>query len=395
MQRLIRVTQQPMNGDELYLLAFSIYFISNSLAFTMFSYIIPSIVGTAVRAIVVGLIFFKVIEFDSFDDRTLLLYLSLIILSILVAYQSGNKDIFFMMVLILGAKEVPFRLIAKVYLFLGISIFVLTIVSAQLDVIKNLTFYRGSAARFALGTIYPTNLAATVFYLMICYCYLRNVALRLKEYLIMVIIVCVVYYLTGTRLNAIISVLLLLVMFIYQRYQKHESTKFELYVVRYSWLAMIIAFFSINWLSYIYTASNKIQKLIDHILSGRLELAHFALTNYPLTLFGRFIEQNGWGGLNGVHPSSSFRYFFIDSSFVRLTTMYGIVFSIVVVLGFTYIARKLSCQNKILIPLLLMIVAVSSMVDANLLEISLNPFLWIFFANVSDSETLNTEIIYE
>jgi hypothetical protein len=75
--------------------------------------------------------------------------------------------------------------------------------------------------------------------------------------------------------------------------------------------------------------------------------------------------------------------------------MYGIVFSIVVVLGFTYIARKLSCQNKILIPLLLMIVAVSSMVDANLLEISLNPFLWIFFANVSDSETLNTEIIYE
>ncbi|MFL2030054.1 hypothetical protein [Loigolactobacillus zhaoyuanensis] len=388
MHRFFRVMQIPINGTIIYLLAFSIYFISNSLAFTMFSYVIPSIVGTAIRAIVTGLIVFKMIEFDHFDYRMLIMYFSLLFLSILVAYRSGSKDIFFMMMLILGAQGVSFRSIARLYLFLGTSVLALTVVSAQLGVIKNLVFYRGSTARFALGTIYPTNLAALTFYLMVCYCYLRNVALKAREYLIMFVILCVMYYLTGTRLNVIISIGLLLVMVVYQRYQKNKSSQAELFLVNYSWLAMPIAFFSINWMSYIYSSTDKIQKMIDHLLSGRLGLGHFALTAYPQTLFGRFIEQNGWGGLNGVQPSPGFKYFFIDSSFVRLLAMYGIVFSIVTIGCFTYKARKLNQQNNVLIPLLLMVVAISSIVDANLLEISLNPFLWIFFSNISNNKGL-------
>lgn len=379
-----------IDGSCIYLVAFSIYFVSNFLAFTMFSYSIPSLVGSVVRALVLALIIFKFIEFDTFNVNELMLFGSLLFLSIIVTITSGNKDIFFLILLIVGAKDVSFERIVKLFFVLGTIMLTFTVISSLFGVIKNLMFFRGASRRYSLGMIYPTNLAAMIFYLMVGYCYLKEKFLSVLDYLTMFIILVITFLLTATRLNALIMLFLLIIMVIYQRFTSDKSTKFERLLIKYSWLGMPVAFVIIGWLTSIYDPENRLTSLINHVLSGRLDLGHFALNSHNITMFGQFIPQNGWGGLSGANPSKDFSYFFIDSSFLRLLLMYGIIFTIVVVLGFVIITKKLLRNQNVLIPLLLLVVAVSSMFDANLLEISVNPFLWIFFADL----TKNNEKLY-
>lgn len=384
MNILKKISNLKINGELIFLIAFSIYFISNSLALTMYSYMIPSLIGTTVRGIICALLIFKFIEFDIFSSKEVLIFGSLALLSLIVSITSDNKNIFFLMLLIMGAKNVNFVKIMKTYLFLSVSILLLTVTSAQIGVIANLKFFRGGDPRFAMGTIYPTNFAAIVFYILVCYCFLKAQRLNIYDYIGMLGITVLVYYLTLTRLSALISLALILIMFEYQRYNRSKTTLVENKLINLSWLSMPVCAILIYWLSSIYNPSNRILALIDHALSGRLTLGRDALFSYPATMFGQFIDQNGWGGVSGVKNLSNFKYFFIDSSFLRLILMYGIVFTVITISAFMFKSKQLLKNGNVLLPMLLAVVALSSTFDANLLEISVNPFLWMFFSNLDE-----------
>lgn len=385
MDFLKKISNFKINGEFIFLCAFSIYFISNSLAFTMYSYVIPSIVGTAVRGIVCALLLFKFIQFDKFNHKEIFIIGGLLLLSLIVAVTSENKDIFFLTLLVIGAKNVNFVKIMKVYLLLSVSILLLTITSAQVGTIANLKFFRGGDPRFAMGTIYPTNFAAIVFYILVCYCFLKAQKLNIYDYIGMIVITTLVYHITLTRLSALISIFLVFIMFEYQRYSSSKTTLVENEIIKFSWLSMPIFSVLIYWLSSVYNSENKVLELIDHALSGRLGLGNSAIFNYPVTMLGQFIEQNGWGGLSSVKNLSNFSYFFIDSSFLRLLLMYGIIFTVFVIGAFMLKSKQLLKQGNVLIPMLLVVIALSSTFDANLLEISVNPFLWIFFSDLDES----------
>ena len=75
------------------------------------------------------------------------------------------------------------------------------------------------------------------------------------------------------------------------------------------------------------------------------------------------------------------RYFFIDSSFIRLLVVYGVVLSIIVIGIMVIISVRAELRQSYLLPAIILLITLSSLIDQHLLEISFNPFLLAFLAN--------------
>ncbi|MCG4840909.1 hypothetical protein, partial [[Ruminococcus] torques] len=69
-------------------------------------------------------------------------------------------------------------------------------------------------------------------------------------------------------------------------------------------------------------------------------LGHEAISKYGFSMFGKQIVEHGWGGANGLKMSqnSLANYFFVDSSFLRMTILYGIIMAIIILLAMTKIS---------------------------------------------------------
>lgn len=69
--------------------------------------------------------------------------------------------------LIVGAKDVSIDKILKVYLLIDSIIMLIAFVCSQLGMIENLQYWKNEQMRFALGSVYPTDFAAHIFYIVL------------------------------------------------------------------------------------------------------------------------------------------------------------------------------------------------------------------------------------
>ena len=123
-----------------------------------------------------------------------------------------------------------------------------------------------------------------------------------------------------------------------------------------------------------------------HLLSDRLKYGSEAFRRYGTSLLGQHVQEHGWGGLGGQNMadhSMMNRYFFIDSSFLRLFIIYGIIVTVVVLIIMTVIVRRSVQNNSYALASVMVIVTVSAIVEQHLLDLSYDPFLIALLANTS------------
>ena len=147
----------------MYLLAFFIFLISETFSTTMFQ--LPGSAYTLCKAVACLLLIIKVFRFDEFSRRTFFIFVLLILEAILVYVNSGYMEVFFWVLFVMGAKNVSFKKILKVYLIVTISIVLLAFCASMLQVIENLQYTRGDGKRVrnSFGAIYTTDFASHIF----------------------------------------------------------------------------------------------------------------------------------------------------------------------------------------------------------------------------------------
>ena len=132
-------------------------------------------------------------------------------------------------------------------------------------------------------------------------------------------------------------------------------------------------------LTYGYSSKMWILNKINNILSGRLSVGHIAFENFNVPFFGQIIEQTGNGGLHhGVYS-----YFFIDCSYIRVLMMNGLFSFLILVAFLVILSNKFLNEKAYSLEIALLFVALSSIIDQHLLEISYNCLLLAMFADIS------------
>lgn len=328
--------------------------------------------------IAIPLLLYKIFVIDKWSRTELAIIILLLLTSVITWRVAQNNDYILLFPFIFGAKNINFKTIIKWYLYFSM-IFMLSIMAMSLlRVIPNLIYYsENRPTRYALGMVFPSNIAAFILFMALAYCYLRFNHLNLWDYCGIFIAACIGMKLTNTRLDFIATILIIPVMVIAQR--AYRNKKISRYLASFFWFAVPITAWIVIFGSYFYSENNYLLKKLNDLSSGRLVLGHYAFQRYKPNLFGRSIEEYSYAGVqghkyaNGIEQSHN--YFYIDSSYLRMLLLLGIVAFIVIVICLTLVALKSTAQRTYVLSAIILIVSLSLMFEPHVIQLVYNPFL--------------------
>lgn len=323
----------------------------------------------------------KIIFYDTYSISG---YIGLIlgfIGTILIYLNSGYTNPFFWLLVLMGCKNVSFEKILKVYLIIVSSIMILALCAALLGVIVNLIYKPPNrGARIAFGSVYVTDFASHIFYMILTYCYLKAEQLKRHHFIVILIITGMVYYFCKTRLDCMSMLLALIVFGTNCFLQKHIYDGKEL-LKKWSYLWKYIGLFSIPLMSVIsfvitaaYNDENKVLVFVDKIISSRLRLGKFGLDTYSIKLLGQPVNMIGAGRTIQMPDD----YFFIDCSYIHILLRFGLIFTIaLLVVSFLCCYKR---KNDIYFLFVITIISINCVIAHHILDIAYNPFMYALFA---------------
>lgn len=374
-KRIIKVSEL------VFFTAYVIYLISNMLGTTMLRVYVNDKIPTIINLLTFLLIIFKIIVFDNYSLKKLNIII-LIGISVFFSYlSSGYSNLIFLGLFIIGAKDVSFDRIIKIYLIIGITITIMAFIAVYLGLIEHIIYYRNGQPRYSFGSIYCTDFAARIFYLIISFFYLSNKKISIKSALSFFLIGCFTYYFCGARLDSIcIFFTSCATLYVIYRRKKNINISFVIkkvliYSVPLSCIMTIIVTVK-------YNAYSGIMIFLDKMLSGRLNIGKQGIDQYGFSLFGQNIFMKGNGGTNEAITD----YFFIDSSYIFIGLRYGILLLIILCILYFISTRNSINNGDIILPICVLLIAINSIVAHHFTEIAYNPFLLVFFASIKSSK---------
>ena len=331
-----------------------------------------------------ALVLLKIFLFDDLDLKWLAIDAIALILLLITWRMSKEFSLFSMGIFVLGARNVDFKRIIKIYFYVGMLLLAFVVISAMGGLIRNLVYRRDmtNIVRQSFGIAYPTDFAAHVLYLILAYAYLKFGKIKWYDYAVFLAAAVFLVKFSDARLSAYAIILSIPVLWIGQRAQTdHLLSRF---IASFYCTVPILSAYLVIIASYFFTPSNKILTKVNNASSGRLFLGHKAISEYGFSMFGKQIIEHGWGGANGLKMSQNApaNYFFVDSSFLRMTILYGIIMAIIILLAMTKISWESFQKGSFALASIIVIVSVSAMVEQRLLDLAYDPFLIALLANV-------------
>ena len=372
--RLKVETKLPKVSEYLFFASFFIYIITQYLGGTMFT--VDGTVSFLLLTISSILAFIKIIIFDNESNLYKLTIVLLLIILFAAGKNSFDYNFYYYAFLIFAAKNIEFRKILKYYIIVLASGIIVTAIFALIHVIPAIVITRSnsSALRLALGSVYPSDLAARIFHLMVGYAVLKKFKLTLPEYLSIIAITVTTYIVTDTKLDLILMILLIICLSFY-KYIVILMSMIKPYIFN----LLILGFIAINiLLAYFYNPKILILNKLNSALTGRLDLANRGFNDYNVTLYGQYVYQNGWGGIH----KKIIDYFYIDSSLVRVLLMQGLIVYIILICLMLRDMKIFVKNKQFSLAIALFFIIASSAIDQHLIEITFNFVFLASFANI-------------
>lgn len=369
-------------GALVYEIAFVYFFVISFLQSSTYNDYFSPNVFHYVSLTALGLILFKIFFLDKQSIPIFIFNLLCIGLLILTWRTSQNFALLPLGFFIIGARNVNFREIIKLYFIVSLILLIFIMLSADIGLIKNLTYQReqSNTIRQSFGSVYPTDFASHVLFSVLAYIYLKFDKLTWKSYIVFIVIAFLLITFCDARLSSIALIISVPVVIVGQRAEKDKLI--SKFIASFYWIFPVITAYISLMGAIFFDENNQGFVKINNLVSGRLALSHEAFEKYGFSLFGKNVIEHGWGGTQGLtmFKSDPAKYFFIDSSYVRVTIFYGILVMLLLIAAMTIIALRPIHNGLFALASVMVIVSISAMVEQRLIDISFNPFLFALFA---------------
>jgi len=307
--------------------------------------------------------------------------------TILIYLNSGYLNPFFWFLILIGCKDISFEKILKVYLLITVSITILALCAALLGVIENLVYASdGRGGRMAFGSVYVTDFASHIFYMILTFCYLKAGKLKPYDFFGILFIMSVIYFFCKTRLDCASMIMVVIVFGINQWLQKlhYDGRKilrnWEKFW-KYAGLGSMLFWAAISFIATInYQEDNQLLVFVDKIISSRLLLGKVGLDTYPIKLWGQAVEMVGAGGT--IQWSND--YFFIDCSYIHILLRYGLVCTLSILTIYVLCCYK--NINNIYFLFSIALISLNCVIAHHILDLAYNPFASAFLAICTNTE---------
>ena len=375
--------------DCLFLLYYGVVFTRFFLDTTMLPYIAWNIEELYIIGITIGVLRLAV------DRRMKVWELIVFGLTITVAmlqyYHRPDEYVLAFAVLFIGAYNVDYRKLLKVYLGLGISYTVFVVIGCLLGYIENLTFtlWNGNV-RNSFGFNYPTDFTAHLFFFVVAWCILRYEKITWIEIGVFAAVMLWSYFGCYARNNTI-CIGLVIVLCILEKILPSEKKCALRENKALKAVCIIIPILIIGgmiFLSLIYNDGNAILYKLNDVLNNRLGFGKYGFVEYGLSPWGKLIEMQGLGRTEGGIENlwnTGLSYFVLDCSYVNILLQFGVVlFCVLVILQFVGVIQNYQA-DCLFILIIYIVICIQCAVEHHYLEIAYNPLLFFSMSKYGKS----------
>lgn len=283
------------------------------------------------------------------------------------------NDLICLFFFIYSARDVNFKKICSIALWVSMFTLFFVILSAKIGLIPN---YVGSRAngieREYLGFLYALYPASIVFNCIILYLY-KNNKYKIKDIAFLVSISLYVFQKTNSRLTFFLGILLIIVLSLEKKFQFIFENKIIKLLMISSFV--LCAVFSI-YLTLIYSPSDEKLSAINLFFGNRLSIGQTSILRYGFSIWGNpNIEWIG-NGLTFDGQKAVGTYLWVDCLYLQLFQRYGIVFLVAVLFLLTLLSIGAERMNDNKMLIILVFIAFHCMIDDLSMYLFYNTF-WL------------------
>lgn len=311
----------------------------------------------------------KTLNYFRFHWKQLLVVIALFISMFIVAKnRDGMLDIN-VLLLVFSARDIDFRKLLGTFSLATFLVLALTIYASQKGIIANMFMNADGGYRFSLGFNYVSFASQRLFFALCTYLMFRGKRISYLELMALLLATIYMYQQTSTSSPFYLSILILTYALLSIKIFKKEFIIGNFWtktLVQYGFiLALVIILY------FCFYSSGNLFHLVDQFTHNRLRLSVNGFQNFGVSWLGQpisFTTLDMFGNFTS-------NYNYIDSSFVQLLVIDGLIVSVFMLFALTKVMRYFVSIQKDIVLACLGIMIIHGMFDPQMLVLRYSPLI--------------------
>ena len=325
----------------------------------------------------------KTLYYFRFHWQQLLIVMGLFIAMFIVAKNRDGLLDTNVLLLVFSARDIDFRKLLGTFSAATFLVLCLTIYASQQGIIANMFMNADSGYRFSLGFNYVSFASQRLFFALCTYLMFRGKRVSYLELSALLLATIYMYRQTSTTSPFYLSILILTYALFSIKIFKKEFIIENFWLSKIATYAFIIAL--MLTLYFCFYSSGDVFRLVDQFTHNRLRLSVEGFRNFGVPWLGQHITFT----TTDIFGNFTSNYNFIDSSFVQLLVIDGLVVGGFMLFSLTNVMRYFVSIRKDIVLACLGIMIIHGMFDPQMLVLRYSPlilFISRLFIMNSDNE---------
>lgn len=311
----------------------------------------------------------KTLYYFRFHWQQLLIVTAFFIAMFIVAKnRDGLLDIN-VLLLVFSARDIDFRKLLGTFSVATFLVLCLTIYASQKGMIANMFMNADGGYRFSLGFNYVSFASQRLFFALCTYLMFRGKRISYPELLVFLLATIYMYQQTSTSSPFYLSILILTYALLSIKIFKKEFIIGNFWSKALAQYGFIVALAVI--LYFCFYSSGNLFHLVDQFTHNRLRLSVDGFRNFGVSWLGQpisFTTLDMFGNFTS-------NYNYIDSSFVQLLVIDGLIVSTFMLFALTKVMKYFISIQKDIVLACLGIMIIHGMFDPQMLVLRYSPLI--------------------
>ena len=311
----------------------------------------------------------KTLYYFRFHWQQLLIVMGLFIAMFIVAKNRDGLLDTNVLLLVFSARDIDFRKLLGTFSAATFLVLCLTIYASQQGIIANMFMKADSGYRFSLGFNYVSFASQRLFFALCTYLMFRGKRVSYLELLALLLATIYMYRQTSTTSPFYLSILILTYALFSIKIFKKEFIIGNFLSKALAQYGFIVALEVI--LYFCFYSSDNLFHLVDQFTHNRLRLSVDGFRNFGVSWLGQpisFTTLDMFGNFTS-------NYNYIDSSFVQLLVIDGLIVSAFMLFALTKVMRYFVSIQKDIVLACLGIMIIHGMFDPQMLVLRYSPLI--------------------
>lgn len=311
----------------------------------------------------------KTLYYFRFHWKSLLIALAFLFSMLIVSKnRDGLLDIN-VLLLVFSARDIDYRKLLGTFSFATFLVLILTIFASNKGVISNMFMRADGGYRFSLGFNYVSFASQRMFFALCSYLMFRGKKISYMELLVLLSATIYMHQQTSTSSPFYLSILILTYALFSIKIFKKGFIIENFWISRVTNYGFILALVVI--LYFCFYSSGNLFHLVDQFTHNRLRLSVDGFRNFGVSWLGQpisFTTLDMFGNFTS-------NYNYIDSSFVQLLVIDGLIVSAFMLFALTKVMKYFRSIQKDIVLACLGIMIIHGMFDPQMLVLRYSPLI--------------------